>query len=114
MSKCDSVAPGRAVFRQVLRPRNRLLAPYGLRWPYQNAEQGVPMRKLLLGIVAGATLTGAPALAADMPVYKAAPIVAVYNWSGFYTASTFGIGWTREYGDFVLPPPDRHNSFRTS
>jgi len=72
------------------------------------------MRKLLLGIVAGATLTGAPALAADMPVYKAAPIVAVYNWSGFYTASTFGIGWTREYGDFVLPPPDRHNSFRTS
>jgi outer membrane immunogenic protein len=75
------------------------------------------MNKLLLGLAAVATLATAPALAADMPV-KARPAVveAAYNWSGFYTASTLGIGWQRVRGDFVDPtlPPDRHNANRTT
>ena len=75
------------------------------------------MKKLLLGLAAVATLATAPALAADMPV-KARPAVveAAYNWSGFYTASTIGIGWQRVRGDFVDPtlPPDKHNANRTT
>lgn len=72
------------------------------------------MKTLFLGLAAAATLSTAPALAADMPV-KARPVVeAAYNWSGLYTASTVGIGWARERGDFVFPPPDRHNSNHSS
>src|SRR5262249_3600531 len=71
------------------------------------------MKTLLLGLAAVATLSTGPALAADMPL-KARPFEAAYNWSGFYTASTLGIGWVQERGDFVLPPPDRHNSDHSS
>ncbi len=44
------------------------------------------MKKLVLALTAIAAFT-APALAADMaarPYAKAAPMAAVYNWTGFY------------------------------
>jgi outer membrane immunogenic protein len=50
------------------------------------------MKKLLLGLVAAAALTSAPALAADMPL-KAPPVPPVLNWSGFYIGGNLGGGW---------------------
>jgi outer membrane immunogenic protein len=44
------------------------------------------------GIALGAVQT---ASAADIarPVYKAAPVIAAYNWSGFYIGGNVGYGW---------------------
>ena len=57
------------------------------------------MKRLLLGGVALATLSAAPATAADVPVraaYKAAaPAVTMYNWSGFFIGGNVGYGWGR-------------------
>jgi outer membrane immunogenic protein len=52
------------------------------------------MKKFLLATTALATLTAAPALAADMPV-KAPPIAvaALYGWSGCYVGAHIGGGW---------------------
>jgi outer membrane immunogenic protein len=72
------------------------------------------MQKFLLGMSALVVLA-APSMAADMPVKAPpAPVVeAVYNWTGFYTASTLGGGRARVFGNFVNPPPDHHNSSRS-
>jgi len=56
------------------------------------------MKKLLLGSMAFVALIAGPAMAADMavraPVYKGpAPVVAAYNWSGFYIGGTVGGAW---------------------
>lgn len=70
------------------------------------------MKKLLLSATA-LTLLAAPALAADMAVRQAPPMVAatVYNWTGFYTASSIGGAWYDVKGTYVLPPlGDRHNA----
>ena len=57
------------------------------------------MKKLVLSVVACATLAAAPALAADMPVKApVAPVATVYNWSGFYTASGVGAAWWDIHG----------------
>jgi outer membrane immunogenic protein len=48
------------------------------------------MRKLLLGSVALVALIAGPAMAADMPVYKGPPPVAVYNWAGCYVGVAGG------------------------
>jgi outer membrane immunogenic protein len=49
------------------------------------------MKKFLIAGIAAAALSGAPALAADMPV-KAAP--ALDDWSGFYLGVNGGYAWS--------------------
>src|ERR1700682_1092419 len=61
------------------------------------------MKKLLLGVTALLALSGAPALAADMPV-KARPApmpVAIYDWTGFYMGINGGGGWSRKCWDLT-------------
>ena len=52
------------------------------------------MKKLLLGAVAlvALGLGGTSAMAADMPVYKAAPL-PVWTWAGVYFGAHAGGGW---------------------
>jgi len=53
-------------------------------------------------VAVGVTLaSGLGALAADLPpapAYKAAPIAAVYDWTGFYVGGNLGYGWARASG----------------
>lgn len=52
------------------------------------------MKKIAIAAAALAAIVfGAPAKAADMPIYKAEP---VFNWSGFYIGAH--VGWGRENG----------------
>jgi outer membrane immunogenic protein len=52
------------------------------------------MKKLLLGSVALFALSvGGPALAADMPAYKAPAPAPYYNWSGYYIGFNIGGQW---------------------
>jgi outer membrane immunogenic protein len=56
------------------------------------------MKQLLLAGVAVIAISTVPATAADMrarpaPVYKAAPAVATYNWTGCYWGLNVGYGW---------------------
>jgi outer membrane immunogenic protein len=52
------------------------------------------MKKLLLGSVALFALSvGGPALAADMPAYRAPAPAAYYNWSGYYIGFNIGGQW---------------------
>jgi outer membrane immunogenic protein len=56
------------------------------------------MKNIMLGAVALAAIGVAPALAADLParVYtKAPPIVAIYDWTGFYVGGNIGYSWGR-------------------
>jgi outer membrane immunogenic protein len=62
------------------------------------------MKKLLTAIVGVAALgTAAPASAADMAVKAPppAPVVAIYNWSGFYIGGNGGWGQSHNCVDFV-------------
>jgi outer membrane immunogenic protein len=56
------------------------------------------MKKLFLGCVAcGAMLIANSAFAADLaarPAYKAAPLVPVFSWTGFYIGAHVGSGWS--------------------
>src|ERR1700737_2012867 len=55
------------------------------------------MKTLLLGVAALLALSGAPALAADMPL-KARPMVGpvvAYNWTGCYIGGNVGGKWAR-------------------
>jgi outer membrane immunogenic protein len=68
-------------------------------WAFQNSgfrTMEVLMKKLLVACVAAAALSGAPALAADLPVkapvYRAAP-APMFDWSGFYIGANVGYGW---------------------
>src|SRR5690242_9153778 len=65
-----------------------------------------------LGILAA---TAIPTFAADIPVKVARPApvmaTAAYNWTGIYTASSFGGQWWRIRGDYVNTGlPDQHNT----
>src|SRR3954451_8091617 len=64
------------------------------------------MKKLLLGATALLVISGAPALAADIPVKAPArsPTSPVYDWSGFYLGGHLGYLWgkTRVVDDGVL------------
>ena len=56
------------------------------------------MKKFLLATVALCALTLAgPVVAADLPakapVYRAAPVPMLYNWTGFYAGLYGGGGW---------------------
>jgi outer membrane immunogenic protein len=58
-----------------------------------NSHQGAFLQKPSAVGIALAVLASAPAVAADIPV-KAAPMVAVYNWTGFYVGGALGERWT--------------------
>ena len=67
-----------------------------------------------LGCVALSFCTLQAGTAADLPVKAVMkPVVSEYNWTGIYSASSFGIGDRQVDGTYVLPPPDRHNSGAT-
>jgi outer membrane immunogenic protein len=58
-----------------------------------------------LGVLAGG---GQGALAADMPVYKAAPAAVapvLYNWTGIYIGGQGGYGWSHNDWRDALGPP---------
>jgi outer membrane immunogenic protein len=64
------------------------------------------MKKLLLGTVALFALSvGGPALAADMPAYKAPPPAPYYNWSGYYIGFNIGGQWSEVDRTFPNPNP---------
>ena len=71
------------------------------------------MKKFLLATIGSATLLGvaAPALAADMPVKAAPPVVApIYSWAGFYIGANGGWGSSHKCWDITnflgqLSPP---------
>jgi outer membrane immunogenic protein len=73
--------------------------------------------KKLLGAIAISALFAAPALAADLPArmpVKAAPapIVAVYNWTGFYIGAHGGYGWgEKQWTETTLAAPRPEGSF---
>ena len=74
------------------------------------------MRDALVGI-AVAMLAATPAMSADLPV-KAPPIVAVYNWTGFYVGGNVGYTWGRSDYGLSYPsngaaPPDFSVAFPT-
>jgi outer membrane immunogenic protein len=60
------------------------------------------MKKLVLAGAALAALIAGPAMAADLPV-KAAPIVPIYDWSGFYIGINGGYSFGRSETDFTFP-----------
>ena len=62
------------------------------------------MKKLLLGIVALAAASAAPAVAADMPI-KARPVVAAFSWQGCYFGIQGGANWGRSRHDGFPPGP---------
>ena len=54
------------------------------------------MKRLLVGIAAIASLVATSAFAADLPAkapYMKAPIIPVWNWTGFYIGGNVGYGW---------------------
>jgi outer membrane immunogenic protein len=57
------------------------------------------MKKFPLGVLAGAAIMATPVIAADLPrpVTKAPPppVVAAYNWTGFYIGGNCGGAWGR-------------------
>jgi outer membrane immunogenic protein len=64
------------------------------------------MKKFLLGAVSLLALTAGPANAADLaarPYTKAPPppVVAIYDWSGFYIGGNGGGGWSHTCWDLV-------------
>src|SRR5436190_21319901 len=73
---------------------------------------------VLVGVLSVAAMAAGPVLAADIPARQPpAPVVVpqqVYNWTGFYSATT--IGWARWDIDglFLAPPAapnqDRHHT----
>jgi outer membrane immunogenic protein len=66
------------------------------------------MKRLLVSAAAIALMSSA-ALAADIPVYEPAPVVAPvpvgFDWSGFYTGAFGGYGW----GDVEVSDLDGYN-----
>jgi outer membrane immunogenic protein len=64
------------------------------------------MKRIFIGIAAIASLLTTSALAADLaarPYTKAPPpVVAVYNWTGFYIGGNVGYSWGRSRDDSTL------------
>src|SRR5450432_2787967 len=63
-------------------------------------REGMAMKRMLIGsAVAASMLVATSAFAADLPakVYTKAPppIVAVYDWTGFYIGGNIGYSWGR-------------------
>ena len=49
--------------------------------------------QLLAGAAIAALIAAGPALAADLPLKAPPPVVAAWNWSGFYIGGHGGYGW---------------------
>jgi len=64
------------------------------------------MKRFLFGTVA-AIVTAVSANAADLPDYEApaAPVVAPYDWTGFYLGLQAGYGWSQADTTFTGPAP---------
>jgi outer membrane immunogenic protein len=63
------------------------------------------VKKILLGVLALTTLSGAQAIAADMPV-KAIPMApSYYTWKGCYIGAQGGLNWGRSRHDGSPPGP---------
>jgi outer membrane immunogenic protein len=59
-------------------------------------EVGLDLKAQLLASAAIVALIAAgPALAADLPLKAPPPVVAAWNWSGFYIGGHVGYGWGR-------------------
>src|SRR4029079_15070196 len=59
----------------------------------------------LVGVIASLLLTAnVPAGAADMPAFKAAPPVPVYDWNGFYAGASFAYHSGRTHDTFTRGP----------
>jgi outer membrane immunogenic protein len=72
------------------------------------------MKRTLITAIAVAALAS-PTLAADLPVrgpvMKAPPpVAAVYNWTGFYSATVVGGGWEEIDGTYVNFAGGNHNT----
>jgi len=72
------------------------------------------MRGLSLGIAALASVFATGALAADLPVKAPPPVVAVYNWTGFYVGGNIGYSWGRERDDGNVTGTSTVQVFRTA
>src|SRR5947209_5013101 len=67
---------------------------------------GASMKKLVAATLFAVSVS-APALAADMavkaPMYAKAPVVALYDWTGFYLGANVGIGLGRDRTQILAP-----------
>src|SRR5215210_3219461 len=61
------------------------------------------MKKLLLASLFGFVSIAGPALAADMPAYKAPAPAPYYNWSGYYIGFNIGGQWSEVERTFPNP-----------
>jgi outer membrane immunogenic protein len=60
------------------------------------------MKKLLFASAAYVLFIGPSALAADLPVYKKAPVAPpVFSWTGFYVGGNVGYSWGRASTDLT-------------
>jgi outer membrane immunogenic protein len=95
MPKCRT--DNRPCLATVAFPLQTRLREYDRRNRSRKKQKGAKMKKFLFTTVALAAL-GSSASAADLgarPYAKApAPIVAAYNWSGFYIGAMGGYGWS--------------------
>jgi outer membrane immunogenic protein len=60
--------------------------------------------QLLAGAAIAALIAAGPALAADLPLKAPPPVVAAWNWSGFYIGGHGGYGWGRNSQTDVNDP----------
>jgi opacity protein-like surface antigen len=60
--------------------------------------------QLLAGAAVAALIAAGPALAADLPLKAPPPVVAAWNWSGFYIGGHAGYGWGRDSQTDVNDP----------
>ena len=72
------------------------------------------MKKLIQVSAALAASLATPALAADLPVKApVAPVVAPYNWTGFYVGANLGGAWGKTQYTDPLAPAGVANTFNT-
>jgi outer membrane immunogenic protein len=68
---------------------------------------GLMQKKFAIVVTAIATLTGAPALAADMAVKAPPPsLLPVYSWTGFYVGANLGGGWGSQSVGYTPNDPE--------
>lgn len=76
------------------------------------------MKRTFIQVATAATLLTTSAMAADLaprPYTKApAPIVAIYDWTGFYIGGNVGYSWGRERTDGNLTGTQNVSVFRTA
>jgi outer membrane immunogenic protein len=67
------------------------------------------MRRIWVGIAAATSLIATEALAADLPMkaplYTKAPVVPVYDWTGFYAGVNVGYSWGNSSSTLTLTDP---------